>query len=534
MRRFLQQSRGAQKIMARSKVRLPDNWLERAIRFVSPTWSYRREAARFASAYAFSGYRGAKTGRPHERWLPGGGSADQDILGDLPRLRQRSRDLNRNNAIAAGATNVTVSNTVGSGIKPQSQINAERLGIKPEHALELQLQAERAYKNWKPHADSTNRLDFDEIQSIVQRQILENGEHFLLPLMIADRRPYSLALELVEADRVGTPPMMEATRRSKTRSGIELGERSQPVAYHIKKQHPGDYTVSGQYKTNDYARIPAWNEMGRRNVFHLFHQTRPGQSRGVPWFAPAMTVFKDMGEYLETELVSARIAACYSVFVTTPNPYPMRVNASAGNTDSEGKPVEYMEPGIVKYLAPGEDIKGYSPNRPGTTFDSFMERILRAIGVALDLPYELLAKDFSKTNYSSARAALLEARRFFQIRQQWLAIHLCQPVWEMVLEEAWLRGEFDAPDFLENRREYTATRWIPNGWQWVDPVKEAKGNETSLKNNMTTLSSILASRGEDLDETLETRAQELRKMNELEKKYHVTFDPERAAGAAEN
>jgi len=519
---------------SKSRSKAQDNWLEKTIKYVSPTWGYKREAARFASEYAFSGYSGAKKTRPYDRWLPGGGSADQDILSDLPSLRQRSRDMNRNNSIASGATNTVVTNTVGSGIKPQSQINAERLGIDPDHALELQRQAERAWSKWKIHADSTNRLDFDEIQAMAQRQILENGELFILPLMIEDRRPYSLALELIEADRINTPPAMEAMARSKTRGGIEIGSLGQPIAYHIKKHHPGDYALSDQYKTNDYSRIPAWNDMGRRNVFHLYHQQRPGQSRGVPWFAPAMTMFKNMGERLETELIASRAAACYSLYITSTNPYPMRVNASDGKTDSEGKPVEYMEPGIIRYMAPGEDIKEFSPNRPGTTFDPFMERIIRAIGVSLDLPYELLAKDFSKTNYSSARAALLEARKFFQFRQQWLSNHLCQPAWEMVMEEAWLRGEFDAPGFLENRREYTKALWIPNGWQWVDPVKEAKGNETALKNNMTTLSTVLASKGQDLDETLETRAMEIKKINELEKKYNVQFDPERAVGATKN
>ena len=143
--------------------------------------------------------------------------------------------------------------------------------------------------------------------------------------------------------------------------------------------------------------------------------------------------------------------------------------------------------------------------------------------MALDLPYEILAKDFSQTNYSSARASLLEARKFFHVRQTWLAKRLCQPCWEMVLEEAWLRGELTAPDFLDQKREYCKARWIPNGWQWVDPVKEANGAQISLKNNMTTLSNILASRGEDLDETLETRAREIKKVKDLEQKYDIKF-----------
>lgn len=138
-----------------------------------------------------SGYKGAKKNRPKENWVPGSGPADEEILFDLSDLRDRSRDLNRNNEIAAGATDTLVSQVVGSGIKPQRQVNAERLGIKPDHALEIQRQLESAWAAWKPNADSTNRLDFDDIQAMVQRQILENGEIVLLPLMVEGRIPKS-------------------------------------------------------------------------------------------------------------------------------------------------------------------------------------------------------------------------------------------------------------------------------------------------------------------------------------------------------
>lgn len=517
--------------MHRSGKKPEFNWLDNKINSIFPVWGAKRTAARYAMQFLNynGGYDGAKKNRPHENWIPGGGSADQDLLTDLPDLRERSRDLIRNNGIATGAINTEVANIVGSGILPQSALNADRLGITQDRANAIQNQMEIAYERWKINADSTNRLDFDDIQAMVQRQILENGEIIILPLMVENRRPYSLCLEMIEADRLDTP--LNKITNSTIRRGVELGGRGQPVRYWIKKSHPGDLTI-GTPQTDDFVGVPAWNDMGRKNVYHLFYQQRPGQSRGVPWFAAALDIFKNMAEYMETEMVAARVAACISLVVTSSAPFQNAAFNSAGNTDSGKKPVEYLEPGIIKYLKTGDSVTGFNPNRPGTTFEPFMERILRAIGVALDLPYELLAKDFSKTNYSSARAALLEARRFFTIRQKWLAKYLCQPCYEMVMEEAWLRGEIDAPDFLDKKREYCRTRWIPNGWQWVDPVKEANGNKISLDNNMTSLSKILASSGDDLDEVLEARARELAKIKELEQKYGVSFgNAEKAQGA---
>ena len=65
------------------------------------------------------------------------------------------------------------------------------------------------------------------------------------------------------------------------------------------------------------------------------------------------------------------------------------------------------------------------------------------------MPYEIVARDVSKTNYSSARAALLEAWRIFGFYQKWLVDSFCQKVWEMVLEEAWLRGMITLPALLD-------------------------------------------------------------------------------------
>jgi capsid protein len=103
--------------------------------------------------------------------------------------------------------------------------------------------------------------------------------------------------------------------------------------------------------------------------------------------------------------------------------------------------------------------------------------------------------------------------------------YLCQPVWEMLLMEAWLRGDFKAPGFLDHIRDYCACKWIPNGWSWVDPVKEADGAKISIENNMTTLADILSAKGDDIDEVLESRARELVKIKNLEEKYDISMGP---------
>jgi lambda family phage portal protein len=181
----------------------------------------------------------------------------------------------------------------------------------------------------------------------------------------------------------------------------------------------------------------------------------------------------------------------------------------------QGQYLESLEPGMIRHLLPGESITSFNPQRPSATFEPFVEKMLRAISAALGLPYELVAKDFSKTNYSSARAALLEARRYFKVRQEWLARKLCQPVWEMVLEEAYLRGELGSISFYENKQYWVNASWITPGWEWVDPLKEAQAAEVGIRNGIITYSDLYSAQGKDWEECFEQRKREQEKIKEL-------------------
>jgi len=191
---------------------------------------------------------------------------------------------------------------------------------------------------------------------------------------------------------------------------------------------------------------------------------------------------------------------------------------SAYERNPSGQMLESLESGMIKHLMPGETITSFNPQRPSATFEPFVDRILKAISAALGLPYELVAKDFSKTNYSSARAALLEARRYFKVRQEWLAQKLCQPVWEMLLEEAYLKGELEAKDFYFEGRpkpSWLRARWIAPGWSWVDPLKEVKASREAIVGNISSLADEAAGQGKDWEEILEQRAREEQKRKEL-------------------
>lgn len=470
------------------------------------------------------GYLGASKDRPYSKWNPGGGSPDEDLLLDLETLRQRSRDLIRSDPHASGLVDVWVRNIVGAGLRPQSRVDRDALGMTEAQADEWQRAAEKAFQRFWRRADVTGLQNFGELQGLILRQIFENGEAFVLPRPDAGRKPFALRLQVIEADRVATP--LDKVQDIRIRDGVVVGKLGERIGYWIKKTHPGDISQGeGARITNDYVFVPAEDlEADVTNCFHLYRILRPDQSRGAPFLSSALTVYKDLGQYIRAELISAKIAACYALFITAPD--PLQAAAASADLNAKKQNQRQIEPGMMEYLAPGQDIKEANPNRPNNAFDAFVRRLLRSVGAALNTPYELVSQDFSQTTYTSGRMSLNEVRGVFRLFQAWLAEKLCQQVWERVLREAFLLGMLPLRrDFEENFEEYARARWVGPGWTWVDPAKEVSATRDAVEGNLTTLADECAARGLDWEDVLRQRARESRLATEL-----GVAPPERSPG----
>lgn len=490
----------------------PPTRLDRLIGYLAPVYALRRRLARFSLGLmeASAGYRGAEHSRLRTDWITAALAAATPASWELDTLRDRSRDLNRNDPVAAGATDTLAMNIAGVGLMPQSRLRAEILGLSEDEAQRLRRRLEDIFDQWAAAADAGSRFDFQELQFLALRKIIEDGEVIALPVFLGEEwRPLGRAVELLEAERLSSPP-----GRENVIQGVELGDRRQPVRYWLRKAPAirRDYELESQ----EYVGVPARDSRGRPMILHLFPAKRPGQVRGIPYFAPVLGYFKDLADYLEAEVVAARVAACLAVFITKADPYLEAQAQAVGTEAGTGRRLQELQPGLINYLNVGEQIQVVDPKRGGETFNSFVEGLLRIIGVALGLPYELLVKDFSKTNYSSARAALLEGRRLFIHWRSWFARKFCQPLWEMVLEEAWLRGMMpEVADFYAVRPELCRAQWIGGSWGWVDPVKEVEASKMAIDFGLSTLAEEAAGQGRDWEEILEQRRREEARIKEM-------------------
>lgn len=457
------------------------NFIDKAIGYFNPVQGLKRVQSR-ALIEKLEAYNGASTQRNAVRsWISPKGDSDTDDLPDIPQLRIRSRDQYRNAPIVKGAIDTKSYNTVGAGLRLQSKIDAEYLGMSEDEARAWEKNTEFEFKIWSEskNCDAERTKNFYELQSVAFISTLLSGDVFALMPYIDRQSLYSLAIQLVEADRVSNP--REGQDTALIAGGVEVDEYSAPVAYHINKSHP-----NGLSNVQEWVRVDAWGaKTGRQNVIHLFEASRPNQRRGVPILAPVMENLKQLTDYTNAELMAALVSGMFTVFVKSEGgelPAPM-------GTEEEG--VDYsMGSGAIVGLSPNESIETANPGRPNANFDAFVMSIMKQIGSALQVPYELLIKHFS-SSYSASRAALLEAWKAFKTRRTWFADNFCQPIYEEWLYEAILTGRIQANGFIEDeaiRKAYCNAEWNGPTAGQLDPLKETQAAEARVQSGFSTRS----------------------------------------------
>ena len=482
----------------------PPNFIDRAIAYFSPKYGIERQKNRAALALMNGGYSGAGYQERMAYWQPGIGDSDADSLRDLRELRARSRDLVRNSPISAGALETMVTNVVGSGLRLISRIDADKLGLDPDAAEEWQDQVEREFALWaeSEFADAYGHQNFAELQDLAFRTTQESGDCVVvLPQIKRQDWPFSLAVQIIEADRISNPGWVHDT--DELTAGFEFDSNHAPVAVHISNRHPGRYIAPTDFK---WTRVQMRGKSGRRNALHLMRKIRPGQTRGVPALAPIIEHLKQLTRYSQAEVDAAVNSAVFSLFVKMdPDTFTDTFDddAQAAYIDSAKRWDGTLKSGAAINLLPGEEVSSPSMGRPNPNFDPFVNAVMTQIGMALNIPKEVLTKHF-QSSYSAARAALLDAWRTFKIRREWLAAKFCQPVYAEWLADAVAAGRISAPGFFADpaiRKAWAGAQWTGDGAGAIDPLKEVQAAQARVDMGLTTLAEeISAYDGGDWDD----------------------------------
>lgn len=470
-----------------------------------------------ANAWTVNGrstYEGATVSRRTIGWNPGNDSVNSALFGAGDTLRARSRDMIRKNAWANNGSEVFVSESIGTGIKPQSQ--------HPDPDTKAFLQ--KLWTQWTDYCDANGTSDFYGLQALAVREMMEGGEVFI---RIRYRRPSDgfkvpLQLQLLESEHCPLTYNEVLSSGNIVRAGIEFNQIGQRVAYWLYPVHPGEMNP-GVYN-NIPVRVPA------SQIIHLFRPLRAGQLRGEPWLSRALVRLYDYDQYTDADLMRKKVAALFAAFVTEVNaddpPVPdqkLPNFASDGQYPLPEPGVSFtgLEPGTIQKLRPGEDVKFADPATTGTGFKDFNTACLREISAAIGVTYEQLTGDLTGVNYSSIRAGLLTfRRRIEQLQHAVIVFQFCRPVWQTFLESAVFAGVIKARLYARDQDLYLDVNWITQGWQWVDPQKEMNAAKDSVRNGFTSTTKVVASQGYDIEDIFNEIARE----NEMADKLGLVLD----------
>jgi lambda family phage portal protein len=454
--------------------------------FLKPSIVNKNETRR-SSQIGRRQYAAANQGRLFEDFKASNRSADTELRPALTVLRNRARDLARNDPYAKRFLNLMRVNVVGEG-----GLNMQVKARNADGSLDVigNDQIEIAWVDWCRNCSVDGMMSWNDIQQYCTEAMKRDGEAFV-QIVRGNRFKYGIALNIIEADLIDEQKNQRLSNGNEIRMGVELDRYRRPIAYWVRQAHPGDYDFTTLNQATS-VRVPA------EQILHYYKPTRAGQTRGETAFAPVMTAVKMLNAYREAELVASRIAAAKMGFFISDT-------GDDFNADDYDQTVPIMdvEPGTMHQLPKGVDVKEWNPTHPATAFADFQKGVLRGIASGLGVSYSSLSGDLEGSSYSSIRQGALEERDFYRLEQRFLIEHLAHPIYA-----AWLRHvmEFGFVSIPATKFDkfYNSTIFRARGFSWIDPQKEMNAAVIGLQNGLLTPSEIAASDGRDIDEVYST------------------------------
>lgn len=457
-------------------------------------------------------YSASNTGRLYQDWVAGDTSADTEIYSALVRLRNRARDLARNNDYVLRFLNLVKTNVVGHrgvSLQVKSRIFNGKLNRTANDIIES------GWKEFckKQNCTVTGRISMIDLKKLIMTAVPRDGEILIRKVKLFPHSSHLFALQPIEADQLDHTLNMTLSNGNKIIMGVEKDKWGRPVAYHLLTRHPGD-TLNADYSRFDRERIPA------DEIIHLFIQERVNQSRGVTWLAAPATRCKMLDGYEESELVASRTgASTMGIFVNPDAEEYIEDDGEDSEGQESGTDVLFdAEPGTFKQAPDGYDLKLFDPNHPNAAFADFEKAILRGIASGLNVSYVGLANDLEGVSYSSIRQGEMADRDNWKMLQIWLIEHFCEDVFEAWLTQFLSFGGSSLE--LMKFDQYNKPVWRPRGWQWVDPDKESKAVERDVGNHIKSMWASAAEKGDDLEEIFIENARAI----ELAKEYGLELN----------
>lgn len=470
-------------------------------------------------------------------WGPPIQSADADILPDKDIADARSRDMLRNDAYVQGAANLHKDNIVGSQFLLNARPTTRVIWGKQDDVWEEEFQQEveelfdlysESPDNW---IDASRRNNFTGLVRLAVGVHLAGGE--TLATVEWDKfagGDFKTTIQMVDIDRLSTPQDKRFTNEN-IRGGIRFDARGVPQTYFIRTEHPNDVRF-GQFKLPEWKAVAARKPWGRMQVIHILEQTRPDQSRGFSDMLASLKAMHIGHKWRDINLQHALTQSIYAAAITSDLPSE-QVFAQLGGGDMTAnqaqKAVTSYAQGYlgaiaaysgasrnlqldgvkIPHLFPGTKLELLSPGKGGPLGTEFEQSLLRYIAASVGVSYEQLSRDYTNTNYSSARAAMNETWKFMQARKKVVADRFASAIYRLWLEEAINQNMLSTMPARKAGILYTNDRlnlkfdaisradWIGAARGQIDELKETEAAVLRIESGLSTAEDELAKLGKD-------------------------------------
>lgn len=471
------------------------NFLDRAVAAIAPQAGLRRARARVGIQAATMSYEAASIGNRTGHYRAPSTDADAAAR-QRAKLSFVSRDMIRNSPLAARAQMVITNAVVGDGIIPKitfPALTGDRRKRREEQALRFIEQALDTVE-----IDTAGRCNLYGLQRLVMQAIIADGEVLVVQddVPLQERRTargpvvLPMRLRVLEIDHLDTTREGRLPDGHYIREGIEYDTVGRRAAYWLYDMHPGADGFKGI----------GWRGQSTRHqadrVLHLYRVDRPGQERGVTWFAPVAVTLNDMADYQDAQIVRQRVAAAFSVFRIYPDA-PTDAQKASASAD-----VATLSPGAIYDLYNSEDVKFADP--PGVDgYGEFMREGLRAVAAGLGITYEALTGDLTGVNWASYRVGYQTMERNVSSWQWTMMIPgLLQPLASpLLLAWAGIDGTRDTQLAIDLRD--AEVQWTPPARFIVDPSRELATLRDAVRSGFTSRQAVIRGMGQDPERVME-------------------------------
>jgi lambda family phage portal protein len=449
-------------------------------------------------------------------WLPELRDADSEDFWEREDQRAYSRRLYNESPAARSGIQKEVEYRVGTGLRLQSVIDPDELGLTEEQAEEWQDRTEKRFNMWakSPFASVEGDQSWYQMQELIAKSRALSGDIFGV-LVRKERQnwPFRTAVQLIEADRVCN---INNTANTETiYEGIKRAADGEIVSIFVANHHP-NRVITPQTK-REWREIKIYAPNGRRNVFHHKKMERPGQTRGMPDLSVVTGILKGVNDFSAAELHAANVSAANAIFATmSPESFtdifkdPAEQQAYISLALEARKNYAGWDSGRLLNLFPGETVNAPTPGRPNPNFGTFVNDFYVQLGMGLNLSKEALLGVF-ESSYTAARAALQQLWQSIYIKRHTDITQVCEPVYETWLFDCVADGIIQAPGFFVDpfiRHAWSGSEWAGMGPSSLNPLDEARAAVLRAQHITSELEETMSYDGGDYVKRHRQRARE--------------------------